>query len=66
MNPASLAAALSGAQIASTQMALAAKMTRMNADAQSAIAQVVDAAAQNAQRLSQNAAGVGRNVDIRA
>ena len=66
MNPTSIAAAMSGAHSASAQMVLAAKMVRMNADAQGAIAQVIDAAAQNAQRLADTAAGVGRNVDISA
>jgi hypothetical protein len=66
MNPTSIAAAMSGAQSAGAQMVLAAKMVRMNADAQGAIAQVIDAAAQNAQRLADTAAGVGRNVDISA
>jgi hypothetical protein len=64
MNSDSIAAAMSGAQIASAEMTLAAKMVRMNADAQGAIAQVIDAAAQNAQRLSDTAADFGRNVDI--
>jgi len=46
------------------QMALAAKMLKMNADSQGAIAQVLDAAAQNLNRLANVAAGVGQNVDI--
>jgi hypothetical protein len=66
MNPTSIAAAMSGAQGAGAQMVLAAKMVRMNADAQGAIAQVIDAAAQNAPRLADTTAGVGRNVDISA
>ena len=55
---------MSGAQSASAQMALAAKMMKMNADAQGAIAQVLDAAQQNLLQLANTAAGVGQNVDI--
>lgn len=64
MNPTSIAAALSGAQIASGQMALAAKMARMNADAAASVAKLIDSAQQNLQQLASNAAGVGQNVDI--
>jgi hypothetical protein len=55
---------MAGAQGASVQMALAAKMLKMNADAHGAIAQVLDAAQQNLQQLASAAAGLGRNVDI--
>ena len=64
MDPTSLAAAMVGAQTSSAQMALAAKMIRMNADAAGAIAQVIDAAQQNMQSLANVAAGVGENLDI--
>ena len=64
MNPASIAAAMSGAQIASAQMALAAKMVRMNADAAASVAKLIDSAQQNMQQLASTAAGVGQNVDI--
>ena len=47
MDPTSLAAALAGAQMSNVQMAIAAKMLRMNADAASGIVQVLDAAQQN-------------------
>ncbi len=47
MDPTSLAAAMAGAQMSNVQMAIAAKMLRMNADAASAIVQVLDAAQQN-------------------
>lgn len=62
MNPTSLAAAMTGAQAASAQMALAAKMVRMNADAEAAIAKVLDAAQQNLSKLA--GAGLGQNLDI--
>jgi hypothetical protein len=61
MNPASLAATMTGAQHASVQMALAAKLLRMNADAEASVARLIDAAQQN---LSSLQAGVGRNLDI--
>lgn len=46
------------------QMAMAAKMIKMNADAAGAITQVLDAAQQNINRLANVAAGVGQNLDI--
>lgn len=64
MNPTSLAAAMSGAHSASVQMALAAKMMRMNADAEAAVAKLIDSAQQNMQQLADAAAGLGRNLDI--
>ncbi len=65
MDPASLVAAMAGAQASAAQMALAAKMVRMNADAAASVAQVIDAAQQNIQRLADAAAGLGQNIDIR-
>lgn len=64
MDPISLAAGLAGAQMGAVQMAMAAKMIKMNADASGAIAQVLDAAQQNMNRLANVAAGVGQNLDI--
>jgi len=64
MDPASIAAALVGAQTSNAQMALAAKMLRMNADAASSIVQVLDAAQQNLSSLANVAAGVGQNLNI--
>jgi hypothetical protein len=66
MDPASLAAALVGAQMSRVQMAAAASMMRMNANAAQSIVQVVQAAEQNAARLASVAAGVGQNVNITA
>ncbi|HYC17820.1 MAG TPA: hypothetical protein VEC94_11485 [Pseudolabrys sp.] len=65
MDPVSLAAALAGAQMSSVQMAVAAKMLRMNADAAASIVQLLDAAQQNIANLANAAAGVGQNLDIR-
>ena len=55
MDPASIAAALVASQMSNVQMAVAAKMLRMNADNASAIVQVLDVAE-----------GVGRNLNISA
>ena len=64
MDSTSVAAAMAGAQISNVRMGLATSMLRMNADAKGALAQVLEAAQQNGQRLANTAAGVGQNVDI--
>ncbi len=64
MDPTSLVSALAGAQMGSIQMAVATKMLKMNADAASSVAQLLDAASQNFDQLANVAAGVGQNLDI--
>ena len=64
MDPSSLAAALVGAQTGSTQISMAAKMLRMNADSEASIAQVIEAAQQNLASLANVAPGIGQNVNI--
>jgi hypothetical protein len=64
MNPATLAAALVGAQLSGAQMAMAAKMIRMNADNAASIVKVIEAAQQNMTSLANVAAGVGQAVNI--
>jgi ribosomal protein L22 len=66
MDPASLVAAFVAAQMSRVQFAAAAAMMRMNADAAQSVAQVVQAAEQNAQHLADLAAGIGRNLNITA
>ncbi len=66
MDPTSIAAALVASQMGNAQMAVAAKMLRMNADNASAIVQVLDAAQKNLQSLANVAEGVGRNLNISA
>ena len=66
MDPTSLAAALADAQMSQVQMAVAAKILRMNADAAASIVQVLDAAQQNIQSLVNVAAGIGQNLNISA
>jgi hypothetical protein len=60
MDPASIATALVASQAAQTQSVLAEKMMKINADQQTAVAQMVEAAAQHASPP----AGVGGNLDI--
>lgn len=64
MDTASLAAALVGAQAGSTQSVMAAKMLRMNADAEQAVAAMLDASSQNLSRLADVGDGIGDNLDI--
>jgi hypothetical protein len=64
MDPASLAAALVGAHMSSVQMAMSAKMLRMNADSAASVAQMINSAQQNTSSLANVAAGVGQNLDI--
>jgi hypothetical protein len=64
MDPVSLATALVGAQVSNAQMAIAAKMLRMNADNAASIVQVLDAAQQNIASLANVGAGVGQNLNI--
>jgi len=62
MDPTSLATAFAGAQTAQLQMAAAAKMMKMNAQAQGAVVKVIEAAQENMKALT--AAGLGGNLDI--
>jgi hypothetical protein len=66
MDTTALATALVGAKAAEVQMAFAAKMLRMNADAAKAVVQVIEAAQENLNRLANVAAGTGGNLDISA
>jgi hypothetical protein len=66
MDPASLATAMVGAQMSQVQMAIAAKMMRMNAQSEGSVVQLIDAAQKNMQSLANVAAGVGQNLNITA
>ncbi|HKS63832.1 MAG TPA: hypothetical protein VJT13_19175 [Xanthobacteraceae bacterium] len=61
MDLTAVASALVGAQLGRAQLAMAAKMMKMNADSAASIVQVIEAAQQN---LSQLAGGLGQNIDI--
>ena len=62
MDVGALAAAFAGAKTAQLQAAVAASMMKMNAEAQGAVVQVLEAAQENIKALV--AAGVGGNLDI--
>lgn len=66
MNPAGLASALVGAQTGMLQLAVAARLERMNADDASSVVKLIDAAQQNASSLANVAAGIGGNLDVTA
>ena len=58
------AAAFAGAKTAQLQIAVAAKMMKMNADAQGSVSQLLEAAQDNVKSLAATAAGIGGNLDI--
>jgi hypothetical protein len=64
MDVSALATAFISGQAAKLQLAAAAKMMRMNADAASSIVQVIEAAQDNMRTLGNVAAGTGGNLDI--
>ena len=66
MDVSSIAAAFVAQQSAQLQMAVAAKMLRMNAQAGQDAAKLLEAAQQNMDRVANLAAGVGGNLDISA
>ena len=61
MDVTAVASAMVGAQLGRAQLAMAAKMMKMNADSAASIVQVIEAAQQN---LSHIANGLGQNIDI--
>lgn len=64
MDVSSLAAAMVRAQAGRLQLAVAAKMMKMNADNAASIVQMIEAARQNMSQLANAAAGLGQNLDI--
>jgi hypothetical protein len=66
MDVSSLASAMVAARAGQTQLAVAAKMLKMNLDSQKAVLQLLNAGQQNAGQLANAAAGLGQNVDISA
>ena len=64
MDVSSLASAMVAARAGQTQLAVAAKMLKMNLDCQKAALQLLNAGQQNAGQLANAAAGLGQNVDI--
>jgi len=64
MDSADLASAFVAAQAGQTQLAVAAKMLRMNADAAQAVVKLLEAGQANIDKLANVAAGVGGNLDV--
>lgn len=64
MDVAALAGAMMGAQTGRVQMAIAAKMLKMNADSEASVLQLLQAGQQNLEQLAATAPGVGQNLDI--
>jgi hypothetical protein len=66
MDPTSLITALVGAQTGMMQLAVAARLERMNADQGASVAKLIDAAQQSIDPLANVAAGLGTNLDVSA
>jgi hypothetical protein len=66
MDDAGLASAFIAARVGQVQMAIAAKMLKMNADTAQSAVKLIEAAQQNIDRLANVAAGIGTNVDLSA
>jgi hypothetical protein len=66
MDIGSIAAAFIAQQAGQAQLAVAAKILRMNADSANSVAKLLDAAQQNFDRLANVATGVGTSLDITA
>jgi hypothetical protein len=66
MDVASIASALIDAQTGQAQLAVAAKILKMNADQEASVAKLLDAAQANISSLANVAAGIGGNLDISA
>ncbi|MBI3434958.1 MAG: hypothetical protein HY056_07755 [Proteobacteria bacterium] len=55
-----------GAQAGRAQLAIAAKLLRLNADNAASIVKVINAAQENINRLANVSTGIGQNVDLSA
>jgi hypothetical protein len=66
MDIATIAAAFIAQQAGQAQLAVAAKILRMNADSAANVAKLLEAAQQNLNRLANVASGVGASLDISA
>lgn len=64
MDIGALASAMIAARIGEVQLAVAAKLIRMDAQAAASAAQLIDAAEANVDRLANVAAGIGANLDV--
>jgi hypothetical protein len=64
MDPSYLASAFVAARAGQTQLAVAAKMLRMNAESAQAVVQLLEAGQANIDKLANVAAGIGGNLDV--
>jgi hypothetical protein len=64
MDIGSLASAMIAARLGEVQIAVAARMLRMNAEAAASAAKLIDAAEQSVDRLANVAAGIGTQLDV--
>ena len=64
MDLTSLVSALVGAKVAQAQLAVAARLARMDMQSGASVATLIDAAEQNMNRLANVAPGVGTQLDI--
>jgi hypothetical protein len=62
----SLISAFLGAQTGMMQLAVAARLERMNTDNSTSVGQLIDAAQQSFAPLADAAAGIGTNLDVTA
>ena len=66
MDVASIALALVGAQAGQAQLAVAARLAKMDADQGASVAKLLDAAQANISQLANVAVGIGTNLDVTA
>jgi hypothetical protein len=59
-----LVGAVMASKTAQLQMAVAARIMKMNATSEQSFVQLIEAASQNAAKLANAASGLGQNVDI--
>jgi hypothetical protein len=64
MDSADLASAFVAARAGQTQLAVAAKMLRMNAESAQAVVQLLEAGQANIDKLANVASGIGGNLDV--
>ena len=64
MDSADLASAFVAASAGQTQLAVAAKMLRMNADADQSLVKLLEAGQANIDKLANVASGIGGNLDV--
>jgi hypothetical protein len=59
-----LVSAILGARVGQAQLAIAAKMLKMEGVKEQSVVKLIDAAQQNMDRLANVAAGIGGNLDV--